>query len=406
MEQEYKISIIGDIMCELPLLRAVQKLGYSFEDAFAAIKPCFAESDFVIGNLETPLAGKDKGYTNDLYSFNTPDEIADAIIDLGIDSVSLANNHCLDRSRDGLLRTMKTLEDKGLDYFGVAKSFSDRLPYYQICLDNLKVGIIGYTYNTNVAETGLVLREDEDYLLNILQSQEKHYQRWKKNISRPGIRYRVSGTLRTFFNDYQIAKIKRALGIYHNAPYVDKLEQTFPLEDGINRLEMDIKLARKNNDFVFVYLHSGGQFSTEIGSFTKMIVDKIEKAGADGVIGHHPHVVQEYETSEDFFTCYSLGNFSLSPSSIYVIPDNLPEYGLILHLYLNQEQKRITRKTITIIKMVDDSEGKLRVVPTNYLFEKIPDKDGEQLKKDCIKILSIVKTDDELFSFQEEYELP
>ena len=113
-----KITIIGDIMCEPRLLKASKSKGhYNFDGVFQNVKDLFKESDYVIGNLETPLAGKEKGYTNGLFSFNTPDEFADAVKASGIDLVTTANNHCFDRGIDGMIRTLEVLEKKGYSVY-------------------------------------------------------------------------------------------------------------------------------------------------------------------------------------------------------------------------------------------------------------------------------------------------
>ena len=108
-----RITFVGDIMCERPLLKAYfMNKGYDFRPVFEATKKLFNESDFVIGNLETVFAGKEVGYTNSLYSFNTPDEFLDALKESGIDLFLTANNHCLDRGIDGLKRTIHELDSR------------------------------------------------------------------------------------------------------------------------------------------------------------------------------------------------------------------------------------------------------------------------------------------------------
>ena len=54
-----KITFLGDIMAEPPVLKAAKKWdGYDFSGVFAPVKKLLKESDFVVGNLETPLPGK------------------------------------------------------------------------------------------------------------------------------------------------------------------------------------------------------------------------------------------------------------------------------------------------------------------------------------------------------------
>ena len=55
-----KITFLADIMCEPPVLKAAKRKGgrYDFGGVFAHEKGLISEADLVIGNLETPLAGK------------------------------------------------------------------------------------------------------------------------------------------------------------------------------------------------------------------------------------------------------------------------------------------------------------------------------------------------------------
>lgn len=54
-----KITFLGDIMIEPPVLKAAKRGDtYDFRGVFARAKSLLAESDYVVGNLETPLAGK------------------------------------------------------------------------------------------------------------------------------------------------------------------------------------------------------------------------------------------------------------------------------------------------------------------------------------------------------------
>ena len=57
-----KITILGDIMVEPPFMQQVEDNGeYDFKPSFAPLKTILEESDYVIGNLETPLAGPESG---------------------------------------------------------------------------------------------------------------------------------------------------------------------------------------------------------------------------------------------------------------------------------------------------------------------------------------------------------
>ena len=66
------------------------------------------------------MAGKEAIYSKSHLSFNAPDEYVDAILDAGINLISTANNHTYDRGYDGLERTIRVLEQKGLPYIGTS----------------------------------------------------------------------------------------------------------------------------------------------------------------------------------------------------------------------------------------------------------------------------------------------
>ena len=111
-----KITFIGDIMCEEPLQNASKKgASYHFDQVFEGCKRLFSESDYVVGNLETVFAGESAGFTKDLFSFNSPDDFAYALAKSGIHMVTTAQNHILDRDRAGLLRTLRVLDEVGIE---------------------------------------------------------------------------------------------------------------------------------------------------------------------------------------------------------------------------------------------------------------------------------------------------
>ena len=122
-------------MCEFPLLNAVKerKGKFDFFECFSGLKPLLEESDLVVGNLETPVAGEEQGYSNarEMYSFNTPGEFADAAAQAGISLFLTANNHCLDRGKEGLIRTIQALDEKGLPHTGTFRSADETRVFYQ-----------------------------------------------------------------------------------------------------------------------------------------------------------------------------------------------------------------------------------------------------------------------------------
>jgi poly-gamma-glutamate synthesis protein (capsule biosynthesis protein) len=99
---------------------------YDFTPSFRAMQGYFQNVDLLCGNIETPIAGKDAGYSGpapgtptpgpdgtlppkDRQTFNAPDELATSLYSAGFDAATTANNHCLDRGADGMVRSAEIL---------------------------------------------------------------------------------------------------------------------------------------------------------------------------------------------------------------------------------------------------------------------------------------------------------
>ena len=71
----------------------------------------------------------------------------------------------------------------------------------------------------------------------------------------------------------------------------------------------EIKKAKQQCDYVFVAVHWGVEHTDELTDYQPVIAHQLIDAGADGVIGSHPHVLQGMEFYQGKPIFYSLGNF-------------------------------------------------------------------------------------------------
>jgi len=146
-----KLVFAGDIMGHDTQINAAYNKDsgrYDYHECFRLIKPYLEEADIAIGNLEVTLAGSPyKGYPQ----FSSPDALADAIREAGFDVLVNANNHALDRGKDGLERTLNVLSDKGLIATGSFRSEDCRDLQYPLLIEknNIMLAILNYTYGTN-----------------------------------------------------------------------------------------------------------------------------------------------------------------------------------------------------------------------------------------------------------------
>ncbi len=121
---------------------------YNYDTCFSLLKPFIESADIAIGNLEVTLAGPVyKGYPQ----FSSPDELALASKNAGFDILITANNHCLDRGKEGLERTIEVLNKKGILHTGTFANEAERQKTYPLIIEKngIRLAILNYTFGTN-----------------------------------------------------------------------------------------------------------------------------------------------------------------------------------------------------------------------------------------------------------------
>lgn len=146
------LRFTGDIMChDRQIAGALQKDGtYYMDDWFDPIRESLQKADLTVGNLETVFMGDEKEYTG-FPKFNTPDEMADALVNAGFDVVTMANNHANDHRIEGIERTIQVLEEKGIAHTGTYAEEEDFDEQLIVDVKGIKVGILSYTDTFNSA---------------------------------------------------------------------------------------------------------------------------------------------------------------------------------------------------------------------------------------------------------------
>lgn len=152
-ETRARFLFIGDIMIHDQQLDAARhKDGtYDFSPSFRRVKPLLGGS-FLVGNLETVFAGTSKKLRYAGYPlFNTPDVFTENIsVDLGVDLLTLANNHIFDRGASGARRTVEVLKSADIPCIGLG--LDDIPPNDAIILDNngIRAAFINHSYGSNL----------------------------------------------------------------------------------------------------------------------------------------------------------------------------------------------------------------------------------------------------------------
>ena len=115
-----RFRAVGDLMFHSRQLDiALQPDGrYDFHPQFALVAEALGNADYTIANLETTIGQfRDIPYSG-FPRFNTPEALLSALRDAGINFLTLANNHILDRFYAGLVRTVDSVETWGFDFGG------------------------------------------------------------------------------------------------------------------------------------------------------------------------------------------------------------------------------------------------------------------------------------------------
>ena len=139
----------GDLMQHQAQIDAARTgHSYDYKECFKHVKHEISKADVAIANLEVTLGGKPyAGYP----AFSAPDEFLFDIKDAGFDILLTANNHCLDRGKHGLERTIMMLDSLSVDYLGTYINEEERSKKYPFLLEQngFRIALLNYTYGTN-----------------------------------------------------------------------------------------------------------------------------------------------------------------------------------------------------------------------------------------------------------------
>ncbi len=219
------------------------------------------------------------------YTFRAKPERVNILKEMGVDIVSLANNHALDYGMDALMDTFTTLEDAEIDYIGAGDNLNRAKAPIYYTLGDKKIAYL--------AASRVVFAMD-----------------WYATDTRPGM-----------------------IGTYDPSLLLEQIRE-----------------ADSNSDYVVVYVHWGVERTNYPVEYQKTLARQYIEAGADAVIGCHPHVLQGLEFYQGKPIVYSLGNYWFNNTTreagllkIYLNPDGstqvqlLPTLGEKTYTYLLQD---------------------------------------------------------------------
>ncbi|MES2215792.1 MAG: CapA family protein [Patescibacteria group bacterium] len=119
----------------------------------------------------------------------------------------------------------------------------------------------------------------------------------------------------------------------------------------IEQIALDVDVAKTMADLVVVSFHWGNEYETKHNAEQELWAHAAIDAGANLVVGHHPHVMQEVERYNDGYIAYSLGNF--------VFDQNFSEdtsKGLVLEVLVDDKKiQEVKQHIVTFNKTYQPS---------------------------------------------------
>jgi hypothetical protein len=267
----YVLAATGDLFMQRALVRP---------DA-AASTPIYdrlRKADHRFVNLEMPLTRSEEA-DDKLVCLKGDPALAGQLQQLGVDVVTIANNHTMDFGAAGLLETISTLKAAGVASCGGGANLADALSAATLTADGLRVAFIGLaTTLANNAAAG---------------------------PKKPGI-----APVRVI-TSYAIDAVS-----IQESPGMAPAVETKAFDTDIATVAAAVAAAKKEADIVVVGIHWGVPMGwlaanqEEIADYQQPLARALIDAGADAIIGHHPHVVQGAEIYKGRPILYSLGNFA------------------------------------------------------------------------------------------------
>lgn len=278
-ETEYDISLmaVGDDLIHMGVVYTGKQPDgtYDFSFLFQGISEFLDKADIKIINQETILGGNQLGFSGYPH-FNSPTEVGDAIANAGFNVVLQASNHSADQGVTGIdsCVTFWSTHPEVL-LTGIHAPYSNMPPASTDSSSSLQ----------DTAHIPLVTIKDTTFAI---------------------LNYTYGPNYEVVSND-----LAQRLDLLCNRNEQNNVMDFTSLNPQVIQ---DITEAKNIADIVIVCPHWGTEYQTEPSSYQKDFAIQMAEAGADLIIGTHPHVPQPVEwihadNGNTALCYYSLGNY-------------------------------------------------------------------------------------------------
>ena len=265
-EYDFTLSFAGDIN----LADDWGTMGY-YQEQENGIRDCIdpqliarmQEADLMCLNLECCLSDEGEPMEGKAYTFRGDPDHVEILKELGADLVNLANNHVFDYGEDAFLDMLQILDEHALPYVGAGENAQDAQAPWYTEIDGKTVAVVSAT-------------RAEKYILTPEAGEDT-----------PGV-----------FRCYELENLLAA-----------------------------VEEADQNADFVIAYIHWGTEYSEVLEEAQTEGARALADAGADVVLGAHPHCLQGAEFYNGTPVFYSLGNYWFNERTLDTTLLELRFYG-------------------------------------------------------------------------------
>ncbi len=249
-ENSVTITFAGDILFD-PNYSVMAKLLQNGGDIGNGIAPDLIgemqSADIMMLNNEFAYSEGGAPTPEKQFTFRAKPEAVSYLTDLGVDIVSLANNHAYDYGEQALLDTLNILKEEGIPYVGAGENEQEASAPVYFIVNDMKIAILSATQ---------IERLD--------------------NPDTKGATETSPGVFRCWNGEKLMQKVAE---------------------------------AKAESDFVIVYIHWGTENQEETDWAQNKQAPELVEAGADLIIGDHPHILQRIDIIDGVPVIYSLGNF-------------------------------------------------------------------------------------------------
>ena len=301
----------------------------------AGVMEKMQDADVFIVNNEFPYTDRGTPTPGKTYTFRAKPDAAQWLKGMGADLVTLANNHTYDFGETGLLDTLTTLREAGIPYLGAGENIAEAANTAYFYLTEAGSAQSFHETDSSASDAGADPRteipEDRSMIVAVLNA----------------TRIEQDGSPDT-------------------RPATETSAGVFRCYDP-DRLCEEIRAAKEKADFVIVTVHWGTEKTTQLDWGQEQLMPRISEAGADLIVGAHPHILQRFAYEGEMPIVYSLGNYYFTSFTV--------DTGL-LEVSFSPEEKRMEQlrfvpclQSDTRVRLLDGEE-KQRIL--NQLREMSP----------------------------------